>query len=558
MKFSIIMPVYKPNISHLLFALKSVREQTFPLDLFELIVVIDPYGEVTLPREITQALNSIPNLIITSLEKHGGISQTSNEGAKLANGDYLIFLDQDDELTLDALSIIDVFLNTLDTQPGFIHSNYLNISKDGSIIEAIKTPKFSPVRLLSHMYAAHLKIFNREIFLELGGFTSEYDGLQDFELALKFSQLGHFQHIDRALYHWRASDTSSQSSILAKPKIPNLTKQLIQNHVLMKGIDAKSYFLKEFPTLIGLEFVSVPMKRFSIIIPTDLALIPDRPAEFSVSRIIRELLITEDLDFEIFIVIHERHRKNPYVAELLRTPKIKLVFHEMRIFNFSDAVNLGVSKSEGDFIVLLNDDVYDLSKNWPKQVVGWMTNYPVGVIGAKLKYPNGDPQHIGVGIDSSLHAYHPLPTPGVDVGALGEGLVDHEVDAVTGAFLVTTREVWNAVGGFPSEFPNNYNDLVFCIKARKHGLSVLQCNSISACHEESLTREPTRSSMEIQMFHVFCQTIGSDYVRGYTLTSESLNGNKNGFIKKVYNSIQFRGVFGALKNFFSLLQSRST
>jgi GT2 family glycosyltransferase len=56
--------------------------------------------------------------------------------------------------------------------------------------------------------------------------------------------------------------------------------------------------------------------------------------------------------------------------------------------------------------------------------------------------------------------------------------------------LMTNRETFLRVGGMSNEFPNNYNDVDFCMKLRNSGFSILYTPYASMYHFESQSRDP--------------------------------------------------------------------
>jgi GT2 family glycosyltransferase len=78
-------------------------------------------------------------------------------------------------------------------------------------------------------------------------------------------------------------------------------------------------------------------------------------------------------------------------------------------------------------------------------------------------------------------------------------VVDHEVVGVTGALMFQLKSTWETVGGFSPQFPLNYNDVDYCQKVRTLGYSIIQANSVTAIHHESVTREPIIEDFEANL-----------------------------------------------------------
>lgn len=94
MKLSIILPVYNPILTFLSNALQSIVKQNF--DDYEVIMVID--GDTSALQDIKPFADKLPLKVVTvNLEKHGA-GNSRNIGLSVAQGDWITFIDQDDEL----------------------------------------------------------------------------------------------------------------------------------------------------------------------------------------------------------------------------------------------------------------------------------------------------------------------------------------------------------------------------------------------------------------------------------------------------------------------------
>jgi len=171
-------------------------------------------------------------------------------------------------------------------------------------------------------------------------------------------------------------------------------------------------------------------------------------------------------------------------------------------FNFSASVNTGVASSRAPVILLLNDDVEATNAGWLETLVAALNLPRVGVVGARLVLPDGhiqhagitarwdtgEPGHVGWGVPADSALANSLDSVlAAQVGTLG----------VTAACLAVTREVWDAVGGFPEELPGNYNDVVFASRVADLGLASVCCNQVTLVHCESASRDATVKQFEV-------------------------------------------------------------
>lgn len=169
-------------------------------------------------------------------------------------------------------------------------------------------------------------------------------------------------------------------------------------------------------------------------------------------------------------------------------------------FNWARANNLAAARARTTHLLFLNNDVEMDSAGWDDVLVRELAQDDVGAVGALLLYPDRLIQHAGI------------------VFGKGDGAVVHEgvgqlveeggpadrwkhsrlASAVTGAWLGTTRSLFEAVAGFEERLPVAYNDVDFSLRCREAGRLVLQSAEIVAVHRESATRGSvmTRSEHE--------------------------------------------------------------
>ncbi|CAG4931992.1 glycosyltransferase family 2 protein [Acidithrix sp. C25] len=157
-------------------------------------------------------------------------------------------------------------------------------------------------------------------------------------------------------------------------------------------------------------------------------------------------------------------------------------------FNFAKIQNFALSQCDGELVCLLNDDTEVLEGEWLTKMVGLALREDVGVVGARLLYPDRTLQHCGIylGIGEALSAQG----EGVrDFVSISQCVATHEVSAVTGAALLISRSLWMQVGGMDEiHLGVSYNDVDLCMKVRDVGLRVMVEVGAVLIHHESKTR----------------------------------------------------------------------
>ena len=195
-------------------------------------------------------------------------------------------------------------------------------------------------------------------------------------------------------------------------------------------------------------------------------------------------------NFEVVIV--ENNSVQQETFELYRSleaerENLKVVTFEGE-FDFSSICNLGAAQSSGDVLLFLNNDTRVITPDWLERMLVHVNRKTVGCVGAKLLYPNGLIQHVGVNIPKSgpQHINHLLPHD--SNGYFGYLRSPKEALAATGACLMVSRSNFELVNGFDADFPVAFNDVDFCLRLRGKGLRVVVEPRAELYHFESVSR----------------------------------------------------------------------
>ena len=236
-KISVVMPVYNPPVEFLDAAIRSVLAQVY--ENWELCIADDASTIATVQQSLHRWQRADPRIAVTFRAENGHISHASNSAAALATGDFLVFLDHDDELSPDALGEVALFA-AAQSDADFIYSDSDKIDAYGHRYDPEFKPDWSPELLLSYKYFTHLCAVRRSLFDAVGGFRPGFEGSQDHDLALrateKARQVGHIPHM---LYHWRATTGSIATSATAKPAAFAAGQRAVQEAFARRGLAAE-------------------------------------------------------------------------------------------------------------------------------------------------------------------------------------------------------------------------------------------------------------------------------------------------------------------------------
>jgi GT2 family glycosyltransferase len=457
-KISVLMPVYKAPTVFLERAVRSVIRQSYPN--WELCIVDDFSSSPAIEACLRSLAREDQRIRVEFAPENGGISKATNRALTLATGDYCCLLDHDDMLTSDALSCIS---DVIRRSPAIdlIYSDECKIDEDDHPDELFFKPDWDPMLLQNCMYTGHLSTYRTSLLRSLGGFRSQFDLSQDYDLILRATEATkNIAHIPRVLYGWRKIATSAASGGKPEARLTNIA-------ALQEASDRRGYHAKAvaLPTANRLVHERAGFDQLvSIIIPSD-----------NISHIraaiasIREK--TKYRRHEIIVVTNSR-----IIEELRRgetaDPTAKFAAFD-EAFNFSAKCNTGVRASTGDILVFFNDDVRVVSDDWIESILDCLRVEGVGVCGPKLLYENDTIQHAGMvtGVRGLVGtAFHSYPANTTHYFNLAQSI--RQVSLICGACLAIKRSVFEAIGGYDADkFPISHSDVDLCLKVLSLGQS---------------------------------------------------------------------------------------
>jgi GT2 family glycosyltransferase len=176
--------------------------------------------------------------------------------------------------------------------------------------------------------------------------------------------------------------------------------------------------------------------------------------------------------------------------EILSRLGCKFITYTEPVFNIPKKLNLGASEANGEFLLLMNDDMEIITREWIERMLEHFMKEHVGVVGGKLLYPNNTLQHVGVvhyyGNPDHVRRGFGRYDPGYFLSTSGV----RNYSAVTGACTMVRSETYRSVAGYTETLPENFNDIDFCQKVRATGLHIVYTPHVELIHFESQSREP--------------------------------------------------------------------
>lgn len=490
-KISIVIPMYNTKFSYFVELIDSINNQTY--QNFEVCLADSSKIPDVQIQKYIQELSS-NKIVYKNISQNLGISENTNVAISFSTGDYVAFCDHDDVISIDALYEVVKAINSSDAD--FIYTDE-DILENGIRKNPHFKPDFSPDLLTSYNYICHLCVVKRKLLDEVGLLNKEFDGAQDYDFVLRATEKAkNIVHIPKVLYHWRAHESSTSYNSSAKEYVYMAGKRAIEEHFKRINIKAKVEILDE-PGRYRVKYDVIGNPKISIIIP-------NKDSKSDLKKCIDSILKSSYQNYEIVIVENNSKTKEifDYYDKIQKdNGNIKVVSIKIDKFNYSLINNFGVKNSKGEYIVLLNNDTKVLSNDWMEEMLGICQRDDVGIVGAKLLYPDFKVQHAGVVVGIGGVAGH----VNVNIAENEEGYfsranVINNFSAVTAACLMIKRSIFEKIDGLDENLQVAFNDIDLCMKVRKLKYLIVFTPYAKLMHYESKTRGSEDTPEKIKRF----------------------------------------------------------
>ncbi|MBX6424248.1 glycosyltransferase family 2 protein [Thermosulfurimonas sp. F29] len=419
------------------------------------------------------------------------ISEAYNFLAGLSTEPYVFPVDHDDELVPGGVARL-----LEEAGPGvrLIYADSEIIDRAGRTLLVQSKPDWSPDTLFSFNYINHPLVIRRDLWENLGGFREEFDGAQDWDLLLRAAELlkeAEVVHVREVLYRWRAHPGSLALRPGEKPWAVEAARRCLEAALRrrLRKAGYGAFRVKVGPNPEGTGFRKIwsregndcPSVRVIVLTPGNV---------FRVRQLLKAL--EKEGYPRLAVTVVSNGAKSLRGLDLARPhrPHVEVINLGNEPFNWSRFNNLAAGKAREDFLLFLNDDLAP-EPNLLSALVGTAILTGAGAVGAALFFPDASLQHNGI-------VTHPrwIAREIREKGVRGELALTRNVSAVTGAVLLTPREVFRDIGGFDERLPLNFNDVDYCLRLRKSGRRVVLAWEAQAVHFCMTSRGKTSVSPE--------------------------------------------------------------
>lgn len=492
-KISILVPVYNTPQVFLKQMIQSVRKQTYAN--WELCIAnANPDNEeVKQILEICTKKND--RIKVVNVPENEGIAQNTNRALDIATGEFIGLLDHDDLLEENALyEIVSCLNKKKETDVLYTDEDKVTTDLDEYFSPNFK-PDFNLDMLRANNYICHFFVAKKELIEKVGRFRAEYNGAQDYDLILRCTeQAQNVAHIAKILYHWRVHKESTADNPLSKMYAYEAGKKAIEAHLARCHTDGEVLQTDN----LGFYRVKYPVKGKPLV----SILIPNKDQVDTLDKCLRSIEERTDYDnYEIIIIENNSTEQKTFdYYNQICNDKIRVVYWKKE-FNYSAINNFGVDQAKGEYLLLLNNDMEVISRDWMSELLGHCQRPEVGAVGARLYYPDDTVQHAGIiiGIGGVAGSVFVGMKRGY-TGYMHRAAIQQDLSAVTAACMMVKRPVFEEVGRLEEQLKVAFNDVDLCLKIRKNGYLIVYDPYVELYHYESKTRGAEDTKEKVRRF----------------------------------------------------------
>lgn len=494
-KISIVVPLYKTPEDYLKEMIESVRNQTY--SNWELCLSDGSGKNSPIEALLKKYQEKDKRIKVAYTGQQMQISENTNEGLKIATGDFIAFADHDDLLAPNALYEC---VRALNKHPKIraIYTDEDKVSMDGKRhFQPHFKPHFNRDLLNSTNYFCHLFVVDKKIVDKVGGLDSAFDGAQDYDFVLRCSEVTqNIYHIPKILYHWRAHMDSTAENPESKMYAFEAGARAIQAHYDRIGMKNVSVTQTECLGVYRTHYDITEEPLVSIIIP-------NKDHIDDLDKCLKSIERTSYHNYEVIVVENNsvEDKTFQYYEALKGNEKVQVVYWKDK-FNYSAINNFGVESAKGEYFLFLNNDTEIINKECIHELLGFCMRDDVGAVGARLYFDDNTIQHAGVVVGLGGIAGHIfLNTPYDQVGYFARIITQQDYSAVTAACVMVKKAVFESINGFDTQLEVAFNDVDLCLRIREAGYLVVYNPYAELYHYESKSRGSDNTPDKIERFN---------------------------------------------------------
>lgn len=463
--FSIVVPLYKTQEKYLKELVESIKGQTY--SNWELCLSDGSGGDSPLKEILKELEHSDSRIKVISSKESLQIAENTNAAIDIATGDYIVFADHDDILSVDALYECTKCINE-NQEVDMIYSDEDKVSMDGqTYFEPHFKPDLNMDLLCSVNYFCHLVVVKRQLLEQAGKLNGEYNGAQDYDFVLRcVEKTDAVYHIPKILYHWRAHMDSTAENPESKRYAFEAGRRAIQKHYERIGL--KDAYVEEtaYPGTYRTRYKYADKPKVSIIID-------EITKKELLGKTLQSIKANDYPDYEVIIVDCTEKKEIEKFVEKYQDKRIRVKRGE-KIWTAAKRKNEGAGCAEGEYLIFLAGNAEYADKEGISELVSVAMRSDVGVVGTRSYYKNGTVEHAGcvIGMNGTAGSLFEHTLRGEN-GYFSHIVTQMQYSAVAGACMMVKKDIFEKVNGFDEDYKGELGKVDLCLKIRNKHMSVV-------------------------------------------------------------------------------------
>lgn len=493
-KISVVVPAYRTPALFLEQMISSLEGQTY--GNWELCIANASPEDGQMKTVLDSFAKKDDRVRVKEIPENLGIAQNTNAAFAMATGEFVGLLDHDDLLAPQTLYRVAEALNK-DRKTEILYTDEDKVTTDlKEHFQPHFKPDFNLDLLRSNNYITHFFVVKRQLVKQAGGFRREFDGAQDYDFIFRCVERAEkICHIQEVLYHWRTHKASTADNPASKMYAFDAGKRAIEAHLSRCGEKGRVSHTKD----LGFYQVEYPVQGKPLV----SVLIPNKDQKDVLKQCLDSVFEKTDYrNYEVLILENNSVEEETfaYYQELETRPNVRILTWKEG-FNYSAINNFGAGYAKGEYLLFLNNDVEVIRSNWMEELLGNCQRSQVGIVGAKLYFPDDTIQHAGtiIGIGGIAgHAF--LNMPRSRSGYLHKASIQMDLSAVTAACMMMKKSLFEELNGFEERLSVAFNDVDLCLRAGQAGYLVVYNPRVELYHYESKSRGAEDNEEKIRRF----------------------------------------------------------
>ncbi|WP_311048959.1 glycosyltransferase [Enterococcus faecalis] len=418
-KISVAVPVYNVEEKWLAACVSSLQNQYY--ENWELCLADDASPSEHIKPMLEKYKELDQRIKVIYREENGHISEATNSALSIATGDFVGFMDNDDELAPQALYEVVKALNT-DPTIDFLYTDEDKITENGRRFNAFYKSDWNPELILNHNYITHFVVVKRDLLEKVGGLNSAYNGAQDYDFVLRATeQATKIKHIPGMMYHWRAIESSTALNPESKGYAYVAGQKAVQAATERRGLKAQVE-IAEFYGSYKINYLYDHVPMVSLIITNDTE---------NMSSYLRQLLEkTAYTNYEILLPARFENQIN------IQNDRLRYVSTETR--------HGMIQAAKGEYVALLNAGLVPTKNDWLKELMNIGQQETSGLVTGRVVDARYRVETVGVSVDTDKGRllYPEKGTPGKSLGYYYRIALPRNIQAATEDCLLFNKQLY--------------------------------------------------------------------------------------------------------------------